>query len=238
MHVRRTTHASVCQTGGPALLYTCMCGRAYACMHALQVRVIAPDLAARVVEEFEERRRWPRTLTVRWRLREHSFRRAGASRPLPAEARPGSSQHVLARFCPLPADARTGCSQHVLMRLFPAVVPLARHDTLCLTCMREPRHTTPAASDEWRPARTCMQAPLGEWRPARTCMQAPLGEWRPATAGLSVHLDHQTAFVPLLAPHRVTSAGPAAGRAGHCRLSVGRVAPERVFLRAQEHSFP
>lgn len=57
----------------------------------LQVNVVAPDLAARVVEEFKENQRWPKTMTIKWRFRADGFKRSGASTPLPPEARPGSS---------------------------------------------------------------------------------------------------------------------------------------------------
>jgi hypothetical protein len=63
----------------------------------IQVKVIAPDLAYRIVEEFEDNRRWPKTLTFKWRLRGSGYHRSGASCPMPAEARPGSSLETLVR---------------------------------------------------------------------------------------------------------------------------------------------
>lgn len=63
----------------------------------VQLRVIAPDLAHRVLEEHAERHRWPRTVTVKWRFRKAGHHRSGASQPLPVDARPGCSAHILVR---------------------------------------------------------------------------------------------------------------------------------------------
>eukprot|EP00892_Ulva_mutabilis_P005511 jgi/Ulvmu1/3331/UM155_0014.1 len=62
---------------------------------ATVIRVIAPDLAERVVEEFAERQRWPKTFTIKWRFRKAGFHRAGTSHALPAVARPGCTVKAL-----------------------------------------------------------------------------------------------------------------------------------------------
>ena len=64
---------------------------------------MVPDLAARVVEEFEENQRWPKTMTVKWRFRAGGFKRSGASTPLPPEARAGAPVSQL--VCPWPYTA-------------------------------------------------------------------------------------------------------------------------------------
>ncbi|KIZ00971.1 DNA polymerase iota subunit [Monoraphidium neglectum] len=47
------------------------------------LQVLAPDLLARIHEEWHERRRRPHTLTVRWRSKGAGWQRAGASVPMP-----------------------------------------------------------------------------------------------------------------------------------------------------------
>lgn len=63
----------------------------------MQLRVVVPDLAERVLEEHAERERWPKTFTVKWRFRNTGQHRCGASLPLPAAARPGCTAQLLVR---------------------------------------------------------------------------------------------------------------------------------------------
>ncbi|KAG2491453.1 hypothetical protein HYH03_010239 [Edaphochlamys debaryana] len=55
---------------------------------AAVVQVLAPDLAARLHEEYAENRRRPDTLTLKWRLRGNGWQRSSASCPVPATLGP------------------------------------------------------------------------------------------------------------------------------------------------------
>jgi hypothetical protein len=61
----------------------------------VQLRVIVPDLVARLFEELEESNRWPRSMTVKWRLRVSGWLRAGASAQLPGGFRPSAGPEPL-----------------------------------------------------------------------------------------------------------------------------------------------
>lgn len=57
---------------------------------ALRVlRVLLPDLWARLLEDCQEHRRWPATLTLKWRHKHAGHHRTGASAPWPTAAHAG-----------------------------------------------------------------------------------------------------------------------------------------------------
>jgi hypothetical protein len=64
----------------------------------MQVKVIVPDLVDRVLVEGAESRRWPRTLTVKWRLRGQGWGRASTSCPLPSRFQPNAPASLLVRY--------------------------------------------------------------------------------------------------------------------------------------------
>lgn len=71
---------------------------------ALRVlRVLLPDLVARLMEDSEEHRRWPGTLTIRWRHRGSGHHRSGASSGWPAAVHagldPGVCEHACMHVC-------------------------------------------------------------------------------------------------------------------------------------------
>ena len=72
----------------------------------MQLRVIVPDLVARIEEELAENHRWPRTMQVKWRHRGAGyFPRASASAPLAGAFKPAVGTAALVRFSlvyPLP----------------------------------------------------------------------------------------------------------------------------------------
>lgn len=63
----------------------------------MQLKVIVPDLAIRISEEFAENQRWPRSFSVKWRVRGPHYKRSAASAPLPAEFHSSAAQEALVR---------------------------------------------------------------------------------------------------------------------------------------------
>lgn len=61
-----------------------------------QLQVLAPDLLALLHQEFEESRRRPQTLTLKWRRRGEGWSRTSASCPMPLAAlvQPANTQQV------------------------------------------------------------------------------------------------------------------------------------------------
>lgn len=60
------------------------------------VKVLAPDLVQRFIENFSETGRWPQTLVVKWReAGGRNNKRTSCSSAFPSESSPIKSQHEL-----------------------------------------------------------------------------------------------------------------------------------------------
>jgi hypothetical protein len=64
----------------------------------LQLKVVAPDLVARIAEEHAENLRWPRSFCVKWRFAGQGWRRCAASAPLPASFQSSATPEALVRL--------------------------------------------------------------------------------------------------------------------------------------------